>query len=136
MASTSVVEDSIKVIDVDAHLTEPHDLWTSRAPAKWADRVPKVVEIDGQPMWTVDGRTLGRAGASGVVRRDGSKSRGADFMTWRIEDVHRGAYDTSARLEVMDELGLWGQILYPNAAGFGGQKLLAAGLDPQLQLLC
>ena len=24
----------IKVIDVDTHLSEPHDLWTSRAPAK------------------------------------------------------------------------------------------------------
>jgi predicted TIM-barrel fold metal-dependent hydrolase len=136
MASGSAVDESIKVIDVDAHLTEPHDLWTSRAPAKWAERVPKVVELDGEPMWTVDGRTLGRAGASGVVKHDGSKSRGAEFTRWRIEDVHPGAYDTGARLQVMDELGLWAQILYPNAAGFGGQKLLTEGLDPELQLLC
>ena len=27
----------IRVIDVDTHLTEPHDLWTSRAPAKWKE---------------------------------------------------------------------------------------------------
>jgi hypothetical protein len=32
----------IKIIDADTHLTEPHDLWTSRAPAKWKDKVPQV----------------------------------------------------------------------------------------------
>jgi len=28
------------VIDVDTHVTEPPDLWTSRVPAKWHERVP------------------------------------------------------------------------------------------------
>jgi len=28
----------VKVIDVDTHLTEPHDLWTSRAPRGFEDR--------------------------------------------------------------------------------------------------
>jgi predicted TIM-barrel fold metal-dependent hydrolase len=100
------------------------------------ERVPKVVEIDGEPTWTIDGNVLGRAGASGVVRADGSKSRGAEFMSWRIDDVHPGAYDLDARLEVMDELGIWAQIVYPNAAGFGGQKIKTGNLDPELQLLC
>ena len=39
----------LHVIDVDSHLTEPADLWTSRAPAKYADRVPHVVEVNGIP---------------------------------------------------------------------------------------
>ena len=34
------------IIDADTHLTEPRDLWTSRAPAKYADRVPRVEVID------------------------------------------------------------------------------------------
>ena len=25
--------DQVKVVDADTHFTEPHDLWTSRAPA-------------------------------------------------------------------------------------------------------
>jgi hypothetical protein len=33
----------IKIIDVDTHLTEPADLWTSRAPRNLLDRVPRVV---------------------------------------------------------------------------------------------
>jgi hypothetical protein len=32
----------IKVIDVDTHLTEPADLWTSRAPRAYKDPVPRV----------------------------------------------------------------------------------------------
>ena len=31
--------DSIGIIDVDAHISEPHDLWTSRAPAAYRDRI-------------------------------------------------------------------------------------------------
>ena len=30
----------LRVIDVDTHRTEPRDLWTSRAPRAYADRVP------------------------------------------------------------------------------------------------
>ncbi len=47
--------DGLRVIDADTHLTEAHDLWTRRAPAKYADRVPRVEEVDGRPMWVVDG---------------------------------------------------------------------------------
>src|ERR1043166_5898199 len=45
----------IKVVDSDTHLSEPHDLWTSRAPEKWKDRVPQVREVDGKPKWIVNG---------------------------------------------------------------------------------
>ena len=31
-----------KIIDVDAHISEPHDLWTKRAPAKYKGRLPRV----------------------------------------------------------------------------------------------
>jgi len=41
----------IKVIDTDTHLSEPFDLWTSRAPGKFKDRVPQVKEIKDKPTW-------------------------------------------------------------------------------------
>ena len=61
--------EGLRVIDADTHLTEAHDLWTKRAPAKFADRVPHVVEVDGKPMWYVDGAELGFAGGGGVIDR-------------------------------------------------------------------
>ncbi len=51
--------DGLRVIDADTHLTEAHDLWTKRAPAKYKDRVPHVIDVDGKPMWYVDGAELG-----------------------------------------------------------------------------
>jgi len=125
----------LRIIDVDSHLTEPHDLWTKNAPAEYVDRVPRVVDVDGIPMWSIDGVTLSRASASGVIRPDGEKQAGVEFLEWAIEDVHPGAYDMAARLAVLDDLDIYAQILYPNVAGFGAQKF---GLveDPVLRRLC
>ncbi len=125
----------IKVIDVDTHLTEPYDLWSARAPARWKDRVPQVKQIGGRPQWVIDGNTVMRfASPSSVIRTDGEKSRGIEFMKWQIEEVHPGSYDVKARLEFMDSEGIHAQILYPNLLGFGGQR--AASLDPELRLVC
>jgi len=43
--------------------TEPYDMWTSRAPAEFKDRVPHVEDVEGQPTWIVDGTSLGLARA-------------------------------------------------------------------------
>ena len=38
MSVAAAIAD-IAIIDVDAHISEPHDLWTSRAPAAYKDRM-------------------------------------------------------------------------------------------------
>ena len=43
------------IIDADTHWSEPHDLWTSLAPAKYRDLVPQIKEHRGKPMWVVNG---------------------------------------------------------------------------------
>ena len=125
----------LSVVDADTHLTEPHDLWTRRAPRRYRDRVPLVADVDGQPTWVVDGTPLQRASASSVVHRDGSRCLGTAFIGWTFDDAHPAAYDVPARLQVMDEVGVWAQIVYPNAAGFGGQRFGTVG-DPLLKNLC
>ena len=52
-----------KVIDVDTHLVEPHDLWTKRAPAKFKERVPQVKVVDGVRSWVIDGDKILLKGA-------------------------------------------------------------------------
>jgi len=127
--------DRYRVIDVDTHLTEPHDLWSSRAPDGYADRLPRVADVEGRPHWVLDGEVLGFATASGVVRPDGSKALGTDFFGWTIDDVHPGAYDMGARVEVMDQIGVHAQIIYPNLAGFGSQKFGQVD-DVEVKRLC
>ena len=125
----------LKVIDVDAHITEPDDLWTKRAPAAYAERVPRVIDVDGAPMWSIDGVLLGRAGGGSVFKGDLVKQPGTEFMRWPHGVSHASAYDMEARVEVMDQLGLYAQILYPNAGGFGSQKF-ADVKDVELRRLC
>ncbi|MCB2063909.1 MAG: amidohydrolase family protein, partial [Novosphingobium sp.] len=125
-----------KVIDVDTHLTEPHDLWTSRAPASLKDRVPQVKTIDGKRSWVIDGDVIIGEGAnpSSTVKTDGTKWPGLEFMSKQIEECHPASYSTKERVELMDACGISAQIVYPNILGFGGQQ--TAKVDHELRAAC
>jgi len=133
----------IKVIDVDTHISEPWDMWTSRAPAKWRDRVPQMKKgADGKWLWTIDGdRSMGVGSAASVVRADGGKADGVEFTDWQVDQVHPGCSRTKERLQFMDENGVWAQVIYPNVMGFAGQGRGQMGskalppLDPELRLV-
>ena len=129
--------DQVKVIDADTHMTEAHDLWTSRAPSKWRDRVPHVTKVDGAATWVVDGAVLGRAGAGGVIDREGHKGRSFEGLyEWEIEQAHVAAYDPRARVELLDEIGIWAQIVFPGVVGLGGQGLADVVEDVELRTVC
>src|SRR5580658_4516702 len=132
---TSLVEE-LRVVDADTHLTESPDLWTKRAPAAYKDRVLHVEEVDGQPTWVVDGVRLGMVRGGGVIDRDGEKFPFSESMVvWGLHRVHRAAWDTKARLQIMDECGIHAQVLFPNSIGLGGQELSNVQ-DPTVRHLC
>ena len=123
------------VVDADSHWSEPPDLFTSRAPAAFKDRVPRVAEIDGQPTWVFDGHPIGRFSAGGVIGRDGAKeSAHRALMEWDFYEIHVGAYDPKVRLEVLDECGIDAQVIFPSTIGLGGQDLGMVD-DPALRRL-
>jgi predicted TIM-barrel fold metal-dependent hydrolase len=128
---------SLKIIDADTHLTEPHDLWVRRAPAAWRDRVPQVKMLDGQISWVIDGNKSIGTGAhpnSAILRNSNKVRRLSDFLKLKFADVHPGSYSVKERLAVMDEAGIYAQIVYPNILGFGGQA--AAKVDVGLRQIC
>jgi predicted TIM-barrel fold metal-dependent hydrolase len=117
------------VVDADSHISEPHDLWTSRVAAKHRDIVPHVVRgADGLDTWYVNGdQELAPGGASSAIRPDGTKEplREFDIRTGMQQDAtHPAAFDVTARLEMLEHLGIWAQIVYPNVVGFGANKLV------------
>ena len=141
MATAAIEKSSatsaIKIIDADTHLTEPHDMWIKRAPAALRDRVPQVKMLDGQRCWVIDGdKSIGTgAHPNSSVLKEGGKVRDLDrFLKLQFEDVHAGSSNVKERLKVMDEAGIWAQIVYPNILGFGGQA--SARVDPELRLAC
>ena len=128
---------TLKVIDADTHLTEPHDLWTKRAPAALRERVPQVKMHDGKMSWVIDGdKSIGTgAHPSSAILKDGSKVRDLhQFLKLQFADVHLGSSQVKERLAVMDQVGIYAQIVYPNILGFGGQA--AAKVDAALRLSC
>ncbi len=95
------------VVDADSHWCERPDLFTSMAPAKYRDRVPRVEEVDGQRMWVFDGHPVGRYSAGGVVARDGSKEESDTALHhWSGDEIHEGAYNPQVRLGVLDDCGI------------------------------
>jgi predicted TIM-barrel fold metal-dependent hydrolase len=127
--------EDFRVIDADTHYTEPYDLWTSRAPAQFKDRVPHVETVDDQPTWIIDGASYGFARGGGVIGKDNSKLTIFDTFMKGHDWVHPGAYDPKARLEMMDECGIHAQVLYPNIVGNGGTAMNGLIGDPELRKL-
>lgn len=120
------------IIDVDTHVTELPDLWTSRAPASMRDRVPRVETAEnGRMSWIVgDKSMLANPGMTATAGAGTFKKPPRTF-----EEMHPGAYDAKARLKYMDQMGIWAMVMYPNVGGFGAQQFLKLG-DPELMLTC
>lgn len=121
-------------IDVDTHITEPADTWTSRVSARFRDRVPRVERWakNGKQYWFLGDERVGSVGLSAPAGFEGGPFPASPNG---YDDVHPGAYDATERLKYMDSLGIWAQVLYPNVGGFGGQAFLKLD-DPELMLEC
>src|SRR6266511_2355289 len=120
------------IIDVDTHVTESPDLWTSRAPARMKDRVPRIeTSSDGRLSWIVGGTPM--LASPGLTATAGVGS--FKHPPKNYEGMHPAAYDAIARLRYMDQIGIWAMVMYPNVGGFGAQQFLKLN-DPELMLTC
>jgi len=124
--------ENLPIFDVDTHYAEPPDLWTSRAPAKFRDRVLHVRrKADGKQAWFLDNLEVGMIGPS-VVRKDMSK----ELHTYTIPDFDEmslASTEAKARVAFMDTQGVGTQIVYPNIIGFGAQQLMRVSDDVELR---
>jgi uncharacterized protein len=121
------------IIDVDTHVTETPDVWTSRAPAGMRDRVPRIeTTADGRLSWVVGGggSLIASPGLTATAGVGNMKNPPKTF-----EEMHPGAYDAKERLKYMDKMGIWAMVMYPNVGGFGAQQFLKLD-DPELMLTC
>jgi predicted TIM-barrel fold metal-dependent hydrolase len=141
------------IIDGDAHWSEPPDLWVSRAPASLKERVPHVKRIDGRDHWFIEGdQDFGNVGLC-IVDRQGTKHLGLELgenedpgnpalgkfkdpTRLTFDDVPEAAYDAKARVKLLDSLGLYAQVVYPNSAGLSTLKFLNHVKDADLRLAC
>jgi len=117
--------EGIKIVDCDTHFSEPPDVFTSRAPAKFKDRVPHVRRVDGVDHWFVGDRDFGWPGGN-VIRKDKNKLLGRlAFNTF--EEGDPGAYRVKERLQAMDDMGVYAQICYQNSGVTQAGSLMSLG---------
>jgi predicted TIM-barrel fold metal-dependent hydrolase len=136
MTLDTMVPEGVAVVDADSHFTDVEDLWTKRAPAAYKDQILHVEQVDGERQWVVEGTPVGKAGGGSTIDREGVKHPFLEsLIEWDFERAHVAAWDVDARLEVLDDMGIAHQVLYPNALGLGGQTL-AEVQDPVLRRLC
>jgi uncharacterized protein len=121
--------DSVPIVDVDSHVVEPRDLWTSRMSSKDADLLPQVVwdEAADEHRWRIGNLLL---------------TAETEYATagWRehfpahpptLADADPACFDPGARLKALDATGVFAQVLYPNLIGFDSHSFLAE-LGPTL----
>jgi predicted TIM-barrel fold metal-dependent hydrolase len=122
----------LKLVDSDSHYSEPWDLWSSRAPKKYQDVVPQVrPDANGNMCWWLGDTRMFKAGGASYVNKAGQKTRMDNIdltigLNW--EEIHEASYDAKSRLDILDKMGIWAQIVYPNAMGFAAYALIN-GLD-------
>ena len=84
------------ILDADAHVNEPPDLWQEGVPARWRDRAPRLVSGDKGDVWEFDDGKhkwpMGLTATAGQSFFQFSPT-GARYATMRP-----GSFDTQARL--------------------------------------
>jgi predicted TIM-barrel fold metal-dependent hydrolase len=113
----------LRIIDCDAHFTEPPDLWSSRATGSLKDRVPRMRTVDGTSSWYLGNRVLSSIGGNTIAK--GAEKRLGTLSVKAWDDVDDSSWDVSARLRLLDEMGVYAQILFPNAVGFASNTMFA-----------
>src|SRR6476469_13718 len=109
---TQELIESISIIDVDSHVSEPVDLWTTRvSTSRWGDRVPHVRRdpTSGEDFWFVGDRRLSGVGVAAIAGWE-------DYFPSHpptLGQADPGSFDPVARLQRMDEYGIHAQLLYP-----------------------
>ena len=140
-----------RIISVDDHVVEPPDLWTSRLPAKYQDRCPRVERdtarflfeggvfsyekgVEGGEQcdwWLYDDLVYPFPKLSAAVGFDD-----LDITPVTFDEIHPGGWKQPDRLAAMDVNHVDASVCFPNVLPrFCGQTFLERE-DKDLALLC
>ena len=140
------------LVDLDAHVVEPPDVWSSRLPARYREEGPRIVHApagevrlvgssyveapgtEGRDVawWCYEGRytSIKRYIAAAGVPADEVNMGGITY-----DEMRPGCWKVPERLADMDLNGVQAQLCFPNYPRFCGQMFLW-GKDRELARLC
>src|SRR5262249_29764064 len=138
------------IIDADAHVCEPKDIFTTRMPKKYGDLIPQVrysPEDDADYWFVGDIKAMSATFSVVFQAEDGSYERraegggsepGFEMFPSRFEQQHPSSYDPNERVKVMDDFGIHAATTYPNM-GLANPGIYKAGhlndIDYQMSIV-
>src|SRR5688500_6866002 len=131
----ALVERIPPIVDVDAHLVEPPDIWTSRLPHRYRDVGPRVELLPPGVPILQGGGYLEAPGTEGgpvawwhyedhlysvkrLIAAAGYPADEIDFRGVTFADMRPGCWQQQARLDDMTLNGVEAQMCYPNYPRF------------------
>jgi len=119
------------ILDADAHVNEPPELWQEGVPAALRERAPKLVHEEQGDVWHFDGGRekwpVGLTATAGLSFFELSPVGG------RYETMRPASFEPDARLAEMEADGVWAQVLYPSVT-LKGARIYSD--EPELQRAC
>ncbi len=121
-----------RIIDADAHVNEPGDVWVDRVPASMRSKVPQWVDLPGgRVAWSyMDGQRLRPIGLETAA---GLQVNEYDPAGVPKEKIRKGNYEPHERLKDMDIDMVQAQVIYPGVALTGAHSFSD---DRDLQIAC
>jgi len=119
------------ILDADAHVNEPPDLWQQSVPTHLKERAPRLVHTEKGDLWHFDGGR--QTWPVGLTATAGQSYFQFAPMGQTYESMRPGSFDTEARLRDLDADGIFAQVLYPSVT-LTGAKVYSE--DRELQLAC
>jgi len=119
-----------RLISADGHVIEPPDVWTSRVPARFRERAPRMQRFPEGDAWILEGVNdpvnFGWNACAGLDPRE--------MNGWaRFDEVRPGGHDPAARLVEMDEDGVDAEVMYPTPRL---SQAIFANTDAAFHLAC
>ena len=119
------------IVDADAHVYEPPDVWQARVPQALRARAPRLKAGADGDVWLFDDGT--RIRPIGLMAAAGTSYLGFRPSGLTYETIRKGHWEAHARLADMDADGIHAQLLYPSVSEEGARMF---GDDRALQLAC
>jgi predicted TIM-barrel fold metal-dependent hydrolase len=119
------------IIDSDAHVNEPPNLWQDRVAQRLKHRAPKVLHQPDGDVWSFDdGKKLRPVGLTATAGLSYLQFKASGY---KYEAIRPGSFDTRERLKDLDADGLYAQVMYPSVTLAGARTYTD---ERELQCAC
>jgi predicted TIM-barrel fold metal-dependent hydrolase len=111
------------IVSVDDHAVEPPEAFIRHYPTGKKDRAPRIIDKNGQDVWSWNDTIYPTIGLNAVVGRPRAEY---GMEPTRFSQLRPGCFDAKARVDDMNANGVLGSLNFPTMPSFAGGVFVAA----------